>query len=145
VLHILSVTPFLVSSSHFTQTCHFQIARPKCCIRISFLCACFLSSLLHLPWLHHLTNYEIALIIFSVLVACVPKHIQNERPTSTPFIKIYKIIKVKLSLSLTKHHAMKTRRGSGGIAPRILDLGIRWRWVVSFTPRPLYSQGKSPR
>jgi hypothetical protein len=32
----------------------------------------------------------------------------------------------------------------GGIAPRILDLGIRWSWVVSFTPRPLYSQGKSP-
>jgi hypothetical protein len=33
--------------------------------------------------------------------------------------------------------------GSGGIAPRILDLGTRWRWVVSFTPRPLYHQGKS--
>jgi hypothetical protein len=25
------------------------------------------------------------------------------------------------------------------------DLGTRWRWVVSFTPRPLYLQGKSPR
>jgi hypothetical protein len=34
--------------------------------------------------------------------------------------------------------------GSGDISPRILDLGTRWRWVVSFTPRPLYSQGKSP-
>jgi hypothetical protein len=34
--------------------------------------------------------------------------------------------------------------GSGGIAPRILDLSTRWRWVVSFTPRPLYPQGKSP-
>jgi hypothetical protein len=33
--------------------------------------------------------------------------------------------------------------GSGGTAPRILDLGTRWRWVVSFTPRPLYRQGKS--
>jgi hypothetical protein len=29
--------------------------------------------------------------------------------------------KVKLSLCLTKHHAMKTNWGSGGIAPRILD------------------------
>jgi hypothetical protein len=29
-----------------------------------------------------------------------------------------------------------------GIAPRILDLGTRWRWVVSFTSRPLYPQGK---
>jgi hypothetical protein len=34
--------------------------------------------------------------------------------------------------------------GSRGIAPRILDLCTRWRWVVSFTPRPLYPQGKSP-
>jgi hypothetical protein len=33
---------------------------------------------------------------------------------------------------------------SQGIAPRILDLGTRRRWVVSFTPRPLYPQGKSP-
>jgi hypothetical protein len=33
---------------------------------------------------------------------------------------------------------------SGGIAPRILDLGTKWRWVVSFTPRPLYPHGKSP-
>jgi len=34
--------------------------------------------------------------------------------------------------------------GSGGIAPCILDLGSRWRWVVSFTLRLLYPQGKSP-
>jgi hypothetical protein len=36
-------------------------------------------------------------------------------------------IKVKLYLRLTKHHAMKTYWGSGGIAPSILDLGTRWR------------------
>jgi len=34
--------------------------------------------------------------------------------------------------------------GSGGIATRVLDLGNRWRWVVSSTPRPLYPQGRSP-
>jgi hypothetical protein len=28
---------------------------------------------------------------------------------------------------LTEHHAMKAYWGSGGIAPRILDLGIGWR------------------
>jgi hypothetical protein len=39
---------------------------------------------------------------------------------------------------------MKTYWGSGGIAPLILDLGTKWMWVVSFTPRPLYRQGKSP-
>jgi hypothetical protein len=26
-----------------------------------------------------------------------------------------------------------------------LDLGTTWRWVVNFTPRPLYPRGKSPR
>jgi hypothetical protein len=36
-------------------------------------------------------------------------------------------VKVKLSLCLTQHHAMKTYWGSGGIAPRILDFGTRWR------------------
>jgi hypothetical protein len=33
--------------------------------------------------------------------------------------------------------------GSGVIAPLILGLVTRWRWVVSSTPRPLYPQGKS--
>jgi hypothetical protein len=35
--------------------------------------------------------------------------------------------------------------GSGCIDPRILDLGINWRWAVSFTDRPLYPRGKSSR
>jgi hypothetical protein len=35
--------------------------------------------------------------------------------------------KVKLFLCLTKHHAMKTYWRSGGIAPRILELGTRWK------------------
>jgi hypothetical protein len=39
---------------------------------------------------------------------------------------------------------MKAYWESGSLAARILDLGTRWKWVVSFTPRPLYSQGKSP-
>jgi hypothetical protein len=34
--------------------------------------------------------------------------------------------------------------GSTGIAPRILDLGIRWRRVVSFTPWPLYPRERAP-
>jgi len=48
----------------------------------------------------------------------------------TSFV-LFLAMKLKLSLSLTKHHAMK---GSGGIAPRILDLGTeRSEW---FPPRP---------
>jgi hypothetical protein len=54
-------------------------------------------------------------------------------------------VKMKFSLCLTNHHARKTYSGSVGIAPRNLDFGTRWRWVVSFTLRPLYPQGKSPR
>jgi hypothetical protein len=68
---------------------------------------------------------------------CTIRNLTNNRTNS---IKV----KVKLSLCLTKHHDMKTYWGSGGIAPRILDLGTRWMWVVSFTPQPLYRQGKSP-
>jgi len=33
--------------------------------------------------------------------------------------------------------------GSGDIAPRILNLGARWRWLVSFTPQPLYPREKN--
>jgi len=33
--------------------------------------------------------------------------------------------------------------GSGGIVPRILNLGARWRRVVSFAPRPLYPRGRN--
>jgi hypothetical protein len=47
--------------------------------------------------------------------------------------------------SLTEHQAVKAYWGSGYIAPSILDLGTRWRWVDTFTPRPLYPQGRSPR
>jgi len=39
---------------------------------------------------------------------------------------------------------MKTYWG-GGITPPILNFGTRWRWVVSFTSRPLYPLGKLPR
>jgi hypothetical protein len=46
--------------------------------------------------------------------------------------------------ALTQHHAMKAYLGSGGIASRILDLGTRWRWMVSFTPLLLYLQGNGP-
>jgi len=53
-------------------------------------------------------------------------------------------VKVMLSLCLTKHHATKAYWERGGKAPRILDLGIRWRYVVSLTPRLLYTQGNSP-
>jgi hypothetical protein len=52
-------------------------------------------------------------------------------------------VKVKLSLCLTnwalRHEGVW---GSGCIDPHFLDLGTSWRWVVSFTPRPLYPCGE---
>jgi hypothetical protein len=38
---------------------------------------------------------------------------------------------------LIRHHAMKTY-GEWKYSSTILDLGTRWRQVISFTPRPLY-------
>jgi hypothetical protein len=53
-----------------------------------------------------------------------------------------------LYLCLTKYYAMKTYAlikrhamntyGVLGIAPRILNLGTSWKWVVSFALYPLY-------
>jgi hypothetical protein len=34
--------------------------------------------------------------------------------------------------------------GSGCIDPCFLDLSTNWRWVVRFTPQPLYPRGKNP-
>jgi hypothetical protein len=47
-------------------------------------------------------------------------------------------VKIKLSLCLIKNHALKTHQGSWGITPRFLNYSIGWKWVVSFTPWPLY-------
>jgi hypothetical protein len=55
------------------------------------------------------------------------------------------VVKVKLSLCLTNQalcHEGVWR--SGCIDRRFLDLGTNWRWVVSFTPRPLYPGEKVP-
>jgi len=40
---------------------------------------------------------------------------------------------------------IKTYRGRSGTAPHIRNLGIRWGWVVDFTPRPFYAPGKDSR
>jgi hypothetical protein len=39
---------------------------------------------------------------------------------------------------------MEAYLGVEVLAPRILNLGTRWKWVVSFTPWPLYLQWKRP-
>jgi hypothetical protein len=39
---------------------------------------------------------------------------------------------------IIRHNAMMTY----GKVELVLELGTRWRWVVKFTPRPLYHKGK---
>jgi hypothetical protein len=38
---------------------------------------------------------------------------------------------------------MKVYRWSTGIAPLILNLGTRWRWVFNLSPRPFYPEKES--
>jgi hypothetical protein len=66
-------------------------------------------------------------------------------------------LKVKFSLCLIKFYAMKTYPllnkatwnedvfGEWRISVNILNFGTTWRWVISFTLRPPYARGKSPR
>jgi len=46
---------------------------------------------------------------------------------------------------LTKHHTTKTCKRTGGRASRILNLSTKWKWVVSFLPRPLYFLSYGPQ
>jgi hypothetical protein len=34
--------------------------------------------------------------------------------------------------------------GDGDVDPRVFDVGARWRWTVSFTPRPALYPEKDP-
>jgi len=53
-------------------------------------------------------------------------------------------VKVKLSLCFNWAPRHEGVLGSGDTAPRILYLGTGWKSVVSFTPWPLYTQGRAP-
>jgi len=53
--------------------------------------------------------------------------------------------KVVPVLFSTEHHTMKVYWGVEVSLHPFFDLGTRWRWVVNFTPWPLYSQGKRSR
>jgi hypothetical protein len=67
----------------------------------------------------------------------VRDQVSHQYRTTSKFIFLY-----PPSRGRAKNYAVKTRCRSGGIATRVLNLDTR-RWVVSFTPRPLYPRGKS--
>jgi len=62
----------------------------------------------------------------------------------------YVELKSAFSLCLNKYHAMKTcpifkkQHDMKILVPHFLKPSARWKWVVSFTPRPLYHTGNEP-
>jgi hypothetical protein len=55
-------------------------------------------------------------------------------------------VKVKIVPVLNQLNSVPWKRmGGWRYSFTILDLGTRWRWVVSFPPLPLYSRGNRPR
>jgi hypothetical protein len=87
-------------------------------IRYPFMDMLVILLLCYENWCH---NYETAFRMWSQYGRMYQNH------WACGMAKFWVKVKVKLSLCLTKHHAMKTYWGSGGITPRILDLGTRWR------------------
>jgi hypothetical protein len=61
------------------------------------------------------------------------------------YILLGYMAKLNLSLCflLTEHHSIKAYWGMEVQLHSFFDLGTRCRWVVNFTPLPLYPQGKS--
>jgi hypothetical protein len=105
-----------------------------------------------MPCVLHSPSHFILLDFITLILFCEAQKLWNlslccVHPSRDPSLlyTIDEVIgKVVPVFFLTEHHAIKTYWGSGGIAPHILDLGTRWRWVISFTPRTLYSPGKEP-
>ena len=59
------------------------------------------------------------------------------------FHNIYPLLRFPSSLLFVPAHSMKAHTDNRGTAPFIHYPDTRWRWVVSFTPRPLYLCGKN--
>jgi hypothetical protein len=68
--------------------------------------------------------------IHTYIHTCTHTHLPTYLPTYRGMHGAFSSrYKVQLPLCFTKHHTMKTYWGSGGIAPHILELCIRWTWV----------------
>ena len=65
--------------------------------------------------------------------------VQYESWESYGSIIFLRLPKVKLSLYLPIRNMV-----TGVLVPLIVNLGTKWQWAVSFTPRPLYSQENIP-
>ena len=71
-------------------------------------------------------------------------------PQATKILKLIFYLSVKQEqfrgkknskvVPVLKRHTMNMYWGNGGKLPRILNVGARQRWMICFTPRPLYSR-----
>jgi hypothetical protein len=71
------------------------------------------------------TTFKQAMTAYSRILYDSTQHIFIRRYKTVEVAEIK--VKVELFLCLTKHHVMKAYWGSGGIDPRIPDLGTIWR------------------
>jgi hypothetical protein len=60
------------------------------------------------------------------------------------FCIMFEFKKKKLPLCLTKHYAMKVYEGVDVNIHVFLTLELVGRWMVSFMPLPLHTQGRAP-
>jgi hypothetical protein len=123
--------------------------------------ACYMSRPSHSLWLDHpnIIWWRIWMIKFLImqfspfcyLLSLGSKYSRQDfvlrHPQSTFFISCKRPSKIKgkvVRVLLTQHQAIKAYWGSGSTALPIIELGTRWRWEVSLTPRLIYPQGKRP-
>jgi hypothetical protein len=85
-------------------------------------------------------TWSICSVFFQYLMLCCCAWIVITRGTLVDMWGTGKVVSVLNKLSISIWKLMEERPFNS----TILDLGTRWRWVVSFTPRPLYPGGKSP-
>jgi len=90
------------------------------------------------------SNYDIILEFIRPLVQSRLLSLISEKAGKNKIFTVLKYHAMEMYPLLNMHHTMKTYWTSGGITTRILDLGPRWGWMVSFTSRPLYPRVRSP-
>jgi hypothetical protein len=89
---------------------------------------------------HHLSQTAFKGLLSNELKDCMEQKLAK---IWNPFIKSINC-KTWLTIRETKFnlaHTYAGARGRGGIAPTYSWLGTRWKWVVSFTPRPRFMPG----
>jgi hypothetical protein len=69
---------------------------------------------------------------------------ETAAPLSHCYNSHFKGVRENCPCDLLIKHYTECVWGSGRIDPHFLDLGTCWRWVVSFTPVPLYPGESAP-